>query len=125
MRAPTLPRAAALVAGLLAAAQGYEAWRHSDDIVYIAVIAGAAGVLGLLAAVRLGRRSCAECRLITAALALSALLGHMFVAGVGLPGQGRPDQMPFSAALVVIFAAATLLLLALDLRSRVGRVEQA
>lgn len=114
MRRQTLSRAAAVTAGMLAGAQGYEAWRHSDETVYIAVLAGVAALVGALAAVRLWRRNCVECRMVTAALALCTFLGHLLVMAVGLPGQAQPDQMPVSAALVVIFAAGTLLLLALS-----------
>ncbi|WP_218221553.1 hypothetical protein [Nesterenkonia sp. Act20] len=107
-------RAAATATALLAVAHAFESWTHLEGAVYIALLSGSAALLGILAAARLWWRNCIESRLISAALAVAALLGHLLVAVVGLPGQSEPSPPGLAGSVVVVTSAAVLVLLLLS-----------
>lgn len=104
-------RATAASAVLLAVAHGYLAWLQYDDTAYLALLSGVAALLGIIAAARLWWANCMESRFVTAAIALGALLGHLLVAAVGLPGQRQALPPQAIDVIIVALSCAVLLLL--------------
>ena len=99
---------------LLAVAHVAHAWVQFADTAYLAVLSGFAATLGIVGVVWLCRGNYVESRLVTAAVAMSTLVGHLLVTAVGLPGRPEATSPSLLEIVIVALACSTLLLLVLS-----------